>query len=316
MTQLIPSLLPPKRTYVPRSSVPEESYRKGWHLFLWNARVRQCPTLGPPGPLNPRSPSSIPYSFLSLPLFPILTPYLSWYLWVSPPLPIGGVPPFAHASYPNSSGGDLRVVQYVNSSINLRLCQLRYCDQTPRYTTCSSPITPNPFRALPYAKINSLLPHSLTQPHFPHDCEILPSQQPSNQETPSIMLIYPKISISNPFPVNTEISRPFPTTPLLLRQGPPLFLSTPFLSPSWVSPPSFRGCQRGNWGKCPQGGYPELVFPAGYQVECLHGRHRIQAAKELGLEWWTVDLYLAGGLILSVDNNDPDRCLEQTSNLT
>jgi len=23
---------------VPRSSVPEESYRKGWHLFLWNAR--------------------------------------------------------------------------------------------------------------------------------------------------------------------------------------------------------------------------------------------------------------------------------------
>ena len=48
-------------------------------------------------------------------------------------------------------------------------------------------------------------------------------------------------------------------------------------------------------------GYPELVFPAGYQVECLHGRHRIQAAKELGLEWWTVDLYLAGRLILSVD---------------
>ncbi len=69
-------------------------------------------------------------------------------------------------------------------------------------------------------------------------------------------------------------------------------------------------------GKYPQGGYPELVFPAGYQVECLHGRHRIQAAKELGLEWWTVDLYLAGGLILSVDNNDPDRCLEQTSTLT
>lgn len=45
--------------------------------------------------------------------------------------------------------------------------------------------------------------------------------------------------------------------------------------------------------------YPELVFPAGYQVECLHGRHRIQAAKELGLDWWTVDLYLAGRLVLS-----------------
>ena len=51
-------------------------------------------------------------------------------------------------------------------------------------------------------------------------------------------------------------------------------------------------------GKYPQGGYPELVFPAGYRVECLHGRHRIQAAKELRLEWWTVDLYLAGRLIL------------------
>jgi len=69
-------------------------------------------------------------------------------------------------------------------------------------------------------------------------------------------------------------------------------------------------------GKYPRGGNPELVFPAGYQVECLHGRHRIQAAKELGLEWWTVDLYLAGRLVLSVDNNNPDRRLEQTSTLT
>ena len=47
----------------------------------------------------------------------------------------------------------------------------------------------------------------------------------------------------------------------------------------------------------PPGGYPELVFPAGYRVDCLHGRHRIQAAKELDLEWWMVDLYLAGMLI-------------------
>ena len=69
-------------------------------------------------------------------------------------------------------------------------------------------------------------------------------------------------------------------------------------------------------GKYPQGGYPELVFPAGYQVECLHGRHRIQAAKELGLDWWTVDLYLAGRLVLSVDNTNSDRCLEQMSTLT
>lgn len=47
----------------------------------------------------------------------------------------------------------------------------------------------------------------------------------------------------------------------------------------------------------PNVGYPELVFPTGYQLECLHGRHRIQAAKEvlpLREKWWTVDLYLAG----------------------
>jgi Protein of unknown function (DUF3723) len=47
----------------------------------------------------------------------------------------------------------------------------------------------------------------------------------------------------------------------------------------------------------PQDGYPELVFPAGYRLECLHGRQRIQAAKRallLGDKWWTVDLYLAG----------------------
>ncbi len=31
----------------------------------------------------------------------------------------------------------------------------------------------------------------------------------------------------------------------------------------------------------PESGYPELVFPAGYQLECLHGRHRIQAGKEV-----------------------------------
>jgi len=67
-------------------------------------------------------------------------------------------------------------------------------------------------------------------------------------------------------------------------------------------------------GKYPQGGYPELVFPAGYQVDCLHGRHRILAAKELGLEWWTVDLYLAGRFIFPL-STIADRCLEQTSTL-
>lgn len=52
----------------------------------------------------------------------------------------------------------------------------------------------------------------------------------------------------------------------------------------------------------PESGYPELVFPAGYQLECLHGRHRIQAGKEVlppADKWWTVDLYLAGTMELS-----------------
>jgi hypothetical protein len=47
----------------------------------------------------------------------------------------------------------------------------------------------------------------------------------------------------------------------------------------------------------PRDGYPELVFPAGYQLECLHGRHRIQAGREFlspSNKWWAVDLYLAG----------------------
>jgi hypothetical protein len=44
-----------------------------------------------------------------------------------------------------------------------------------------------------------------------------------------------------------------------------------------------------------QDGYPELEFPGG--IECLRGRHRIQARKEWLLpteKWWIVDLYLSG----------------------
>ena len=39
--------------------------------------------------------------------------------------------------------------------------------------------------------------------------------------------------------------------------------------------------------------YPELSFPVGYKLECLHGRHRVQAGKEIlpsSDSWWTVDL--------------------------
>ena len=39
---------------------------------------------------------------------------------------------------------------------------------------------------------------------------------------------------------------------------------------------------------------PTLELPAGVQLTCLHGKHRIAAAKAFllpGDNWWTVDLY-------------------------
>lgn len=44
-------------------------------------------------------------------------------------------------------------------------------------------------------------------------------------------------------------------------------------------------------------GYPELDFPAGYRLPCLHGRHRVLAAAEIlprGDRRWAIDLYLGG----------------------
>ncbi|CZT41140.1 uncharacterized protein RSE6_00835 [Rhynchosporium secalis] len=59
-------------------------------------------------------------------------------------------------------------------------------------------------------------------------------------------------------------------------------------------------------------GCPELIFPQGFQLECLHGQHRVQAAREFLLptdKWWTVDLYT------SDINEDLKTCLnEQHSN--
>lgn len=57
--------------------------------------------------------------------------------------------------------------------------------------------------------------------------------------------------------------------------------------------------------------YPELRLPAGSQLACLHGKHRIQAGRECLSardKWWVADLYLAGvfvpffesGLVYSV----------------
>lgn len=41
---------------------------------------------------------------------------------------------------------------------------------------------------------------------------------------------------------------------------------------------------------------PELQLPSGFLLKCLHGRHRVQAGREMTLPqlWWTVDLYQAG----------------------
>lgn len=47
----------------------------------------------------------------------------------------------------------------------------------------------------------------------------------------------------------------------------------------------------------PRDRYPSLEFPLGFQLNCLHGRHRVQAGAETlppGDKRWTVDLYLAG----------------------
>ncbi|KIV81283.1 hypothetical protein PV11_03480 [Exophiala sideris] len=45
--------------------------------------------------------------------------------------------------------------------------------------------------------------------------------------------------------------------------------------------------------------YPELRLPAGTEITCLHGKHRIQAAREFLSprdKWWIADVYLANEL--------------------
>lgn len=46
-----------------------------------------------------------------------------------------------------------------------------------------------------------------------------------------------------------------------------------------------------------QNGYPKLIFPRGFKLRCLHGQHRIAAAREFLLphdKLWTIDLYTSG----------------------
>lgn len=48
---------------------------------------------------------------------------------------------------------------------------------------------------------------------------------------------------------------------------------------------------------------PVLCFPSG-QVHCLHGQHRLKAAKKTlapSERWWTVDIYLNGEPVLYLD---------------
>ena len=48
--------------------------------------------------------------------------------------------------------------------------------------------------------------------------------------------------------------------------------------------------------------YPELRLPAGVRLECLHGKHRIQAGREFLSprdKWWIAELYLAGESVRS-----------------
>lgn len=47
----------------------------------------------------------------------------------------------------------------------------------------------------------------------------------------------------------------------------------------------------------PHDGYPELDFPIGYRLQCLHGRHRVLASAEAfprEVRRWSVDFYLTG----------------------
>lgn len=43
--------------------------------------------------------------------------------------------------------------------------------------------------------------------------------------------------------------------------------------------------------------WPVIIFPDDFRVHCLHGRHRIEAAKQylsISDRWWVVDFYLSG----------------------
>lgn len=56
---------------------------------------------------------------------------------------------------------------------------------------------------------------------------------------------------------------------------------------------------------CPQELPLELKFPPGHHLKCLHGQHRVEAAKQWGElllkdRWWAVDLYLEGVVTCSI----------------
>ena len=63
-----------------------------------------------------------------------------------------------------------------------------------------------------------------------------------------------------------------------------------------------NGTSLENLLSCPQELPLELKFPLNYKLICLHGQHRVEAAKRWGKlspkdRWWAVDLYLEGVVI-------------------
>lgn len=51
--------------------------------------------------------------------------------------------------------------------------------------------------------------------------------------------------------------------------------------------------------------FPELKF-AGVQLDCLHGKHRVQAARRMlpPFRWWIVDIYLDSQLSRKISTNE------------
>ncbi|KAH0563187.1 hypothetical protein GP486_002246 [Trichoglossum hirsutum] len=78
--------------------------------------------------------------------------------------------------------------------------------------------------------------------------------------------------------------------PLPLKNHIPAVINEDDLNTALIT----SGCSAQRLVDHTQSEYPELEFPPGYQLECLHGKHRVQAARGIfppGQGRWIVDLY-------------------------